>query len=150
MTPQLSDHRRQGRVGLDPELLTEHGLVQPGNLQCLDPIASSNQRFHIAQRHPGVERIDLGYAPPVVGGVLRGPSLGGRDRECLQSPGVARTTLSADKQPITTFEGTWTLIKGTGKHERATGRGTYKGHFTSQTQMVVDWQGELATKLANN
>lgn len=64
--------------------------------------------------------------------------------------GKVTTTLSADKQPITTFEGTWTLIKGTGKHERATGRGTYKGHFTSQTQMVVDWQGELATKLANN
>ncbi len=60
--------------------------------------------------------------------------------------GRVSTTLSADKKPITTFEGTWTKVKGTGRYQDASGSGTYKGHFTSQTEYTVDWKGELSSR----
>jgi hypothetical protein len=58
--------------------------------------------------------------------------------------GRVTTTLSPDKTPITTFEGTWTKVKGTGRYETVTGKGIYKGRFTSQTEYTVDWSGEIS------
>lgn len=59
--------------------------------------------------------------------------------------GKVTTTLSADKTPITTFAGTWVTVKGTGRYQAATGSGSYKGHFTSQPEYTVDWEGELSS-----
>jgi hypothetical protein len=58
--------------------------------------------------------------------------------------GKVTTTLSPDKTPITTFEGTWTKVHGTGRYGGITGKGTYKGRFTSQTEYTVDWSGEIS------
>lgn len=57
--------------------------------------------------------------------------------------GTVRTSLNKDGTPNTTFEGTWTKVNGTGKYERVTGGGTYSGHFTSENDYVVDWNGRL-------
>lgn len=60
--------------------------------------------------------------------------------------GRVSTTMSADDQPITTFEGTWTKISGSGRYEGVTGRGRYKGRVVSPTEYVVEWDGELNLK----
>jgi hypothetical protein len=54
--------------------------------------------------------------------------------------------MSADGQPITTFEGTWTKISGSGRYEGVTGRGRYKGRVVSPTEYVIEWDGELNLK----
>jgi hypothetical protein len=68
----------------------------------------------------------------------------GADSVISKWSGKVTTTLSPDKTPITTFEGTWTKVKGTGRYEAITGKGTYKGRFTSQTEYTVDWSGEIS------
>jgi hypothetical protein len=68
----------------------------------------------------------------------------GADSVISKWSGKVTTTLSPDKSPITTFEGTWTKVKGTGRYESITGKGTYKGRFTSQTEYTVDWSGEIS------
>lgn len=60
--------------------------------------------------------------------------------------GKVTTTLSADNQPVTTFEGTWTKLSGTGRYEGVTGNGRYKGRMLSPTEFVVEWNGELNLK----
>jgi hypothetical protein len=68
----------------------------------------------------------------------------GADSVISKWNGKVTTTLSPEKTPITTFEGTWTKVKGTGRYADITGKGTYKGRFTSQTQYTVDWSGEIS------
>ena len=58
--------------------------------------------------------------------------------------GKVTTTLTPDKTPITTMEGTWIKVSGTGRYENGKGKGTYKGRFTSQTGYTVDWSGEIS------
>jgi hypothetical protein len=60
--------------------------------------------------------------------------------------GRVTTRLSADKQPITTFEGTWTKVRGTGRYEGVSGKGRYKGRMLSPTDYVVEWDGEVNLK----
>jgi hypothetical protein len=62
--------------------------------------------------------------------------------------GRVTTTLSADKKPITTFEGTWAKVGGTGRYAGVDGKGRYKGRMLSPTEYVVDWEGELGLKTA--
>ena len=58
--------------------------------------------------------------------------------------GKVTTTLSAEGVPVTTFEGTFSWIKGTGQFEGIQGNGTYKGAFISKTIYTVDWEGEYS------
>jgi len=58
--------------------------------------------------------------------------------------GKVTTTLSPDKTPKTSFAGTWTQVKGTGRYQDITGRGTYQGRFISQNEYTVDWKGEIS------
>lgn len=51
--------------------------------------------------------------------------------------GMIKTVLGPDHQPVTTFAGTWTSVKG------EEGHGTYKGQMTGQTSYTVDWEGEI-------
>ena len=60
--------------------------------------------------------------------------------------GKVTTTLSAEDTPVTTFEGTTTWIKGTGKFVNIQGTGAYKGGFTSKTEYAVAWEGEYSIK----
>jgi hypothetical protein len=58
--------------------------------------------------------------------------------------GKVTTTLSPDKTPMTSFAGTWTKLRGTGRYQEITGQGTYKGRFISQSEYTVNWQGEIS------
>jgi hypothetical protein len=41
-----------------------------------------------------------------------------------------------------TIEGTWRYTGGTGKFQRISGSGTYKGRMTSPTEVATEWAGE--------
>jgi hypothetical protein len=68
----------------------------------------------------------------------------GGDTVISKWSGTVTTTLAPDKTPMTSFAGTWTKLKGTGRYEAITGKGTYKGHFISQTEYICDWSGEIS------
>ncbi len=51
--------------------------------------------------------------------------------------------LGADKQPVTTFEGSWTKLNGTGRYAGVTGQGTYHGRMTGQDTYLVEWKGQI-------
>ena len=67
----------------------------------------------------------------------------GPDSAITEWSGKVTTTLSPEKTPITMFEGTWNKVRGTGRYQGVTGRGAYKGHFTSKTEYVIDWNGQI-------
>jgi hypothetical protein len=56
--------------------------------------------------------------------------------------GTVTTVLSEQKVPMTSFEGQWTKIGGSGRFKGLGGAGTYKGRFTSQTGYTLDWSGK--------
>jgi len=56
------------------------------------------------------------------------------------------TTLSPEGKPITTFEGTFSLTKGTGKFENAEGSGTFKGKIIGPGIYTYDYEGEYSIK----
>jgi hypothetical protein len=60
--------------------------------------------------------------------------------------GEVTTTLTAEEKPVTTFQGAWYYIKGAGQYQNVQGRGTYNGKYVSQTEYVVDWEGEYFLK----
>ena len=60
--------------------------------------------------------------------------------------GKMTTTLSPAGKPITTFEGTFSFIKGTGKYENAHGGGTFKGKVIGPGIYTYDWEGEYFIK----
>lgn len=60
--------------------------------------------------------------------------------------GRISTTMSPQGKPLVTFEGTWSLIKGTGKWENVQGSGTYKGRYIGPGIFTYDWQGEYFIK----
>lgn len=52
-------------------------------------------------------------------------------------------TKMQDGKPVTTFEGTFSFVSGSGTMKKVVnGGGSYKGHFTSETSYEVDWNGE--------
>ncbi|MEP7064492.1 MAG: hypothetical protein ABI889_00535 [Gemmatimonadota bacterium] len=69
----------------------------------------------------------------------------GKDADSTVSKweGKVITTLGADHQPSTRFEGTWTLMSGTGKYVGVTGTGTYKGQMISPAEYSLEWNGTL-------
>lgn len=67
----------------------------------------------------------------------------GGERTVNKWSGKITTVLGADKQPVTTFEGTWTKLTGTGRYSGVTGRGTYRGRMTGQNTYLVEWKGEI-------
>jgi hypothetical protein len=56
------------------------------------------------------------------------------------------TTLSPKGKPITTFEGTFSFTKGTGKFENIQGDGTFKGKMIGPGIYMYDWEGEYSIK----
>jgi hypothetical protein len=60
--------------------------------------------------------------------------------------GRVTTRLAAQKQPITTFEGSWSKISGTGRYAGASGQGRYKGRMLSPSDFIVEWEGDLNLK----
>jgi hypothetical protein len=60
--------------------------------------------------------------------------------------GKISTTMSPQGRPLVTFEGTWSLVRGTGKWENAQGSGSYKGRFIGPGIFTYDWEGEYFIK----
>ena len=63
------------------------------------------------------------------------------DETVTRFSGLVSTTLTPDGQPNTTFSGRWENVNGTGQYTGITGSGVYNGHFTSEKEYVVDWDG---------
>jgi hypothetical protein len=70
----------------------------------------------------------------------------GGDRTVNKWNGTVTTVLGPDKQPATSFEGTWTKVNGAGRYDQIGGRGTYRGRMTSPQSYVVEWKGEIDLK----
>jgi hypothetical protein len=66
----------------------------------------------------------------------------GPDGATASWKGNVTTVMSKEGKPTITFKGTFTWIKGMGQYANIQGTGTYSGHFTSETAMAVDWEGE--------
>ena len=60
--------------------------------------------------------------------------------------GKTTTTLSPEGKPLTTFEGTFSFTRGTGKYENIHGGGTYKGKVIGEGMFTYDWEGESFIK----
>ena len=67
----------------------------------------------------------------------------GRDSTVNKWSGKVRTILGPDKQPVTSFEGSWSKVRGTGHYAGVTGQGTYRGRMTGQNTYQVEWKGEI-------
>jgi len=61
----------------------------------------------------------------------------GSEEHVSKWSGKVTTVLDADQKPVTSFEGTWTKVKG------PNGRGTYQGRLTGPEGYTVEWQGEV-------
>jgi len=72
----------------------------------------------------------------------------GEDTVDVKWSGIVSTAM-ANGQPQISFHGTWEQLKGTGKYQGIQGKGSYKGHFISQTEYVVDWVGHSSVHVAS-
>ena len=59
------------------------------------------------------------------------------------------STVIANGQPQISFRGTWEQVKGTGKYQGIHGKGSYTGHYISQTDYVVDWVGQSSVPVTS-
>jgi len=60
--------------------------------------------------------------------------------------GKVTTTLSTEGTPITTLEGTFSFIKGTGQFENMQGTGTFNVKFITEKTYISEWEGEYFIK----
>jgi hypothetical protein len=62
--------------------------------------------------------------------------------------GKTTTAVSPESEPITTMEGTYSFVKGTGEYENIQGNGIYKAKLLldPNTIIVIEWQGEYFIK----
>jgi hypothetical protein len=72
----------------------------------------------------------------------------GEDTVDVKWSGYVRTVV-ANGKPQISFHGTWEQVKGTGKYQGTKGKGSYAGHFISQTEYVVDWVGQSTVPVAS-
>ena len=72
----------------------------------------------------------------------------GEDTVDVKWSGIVSTVM-ANGQPQISFHGTWEQLKGTGKYQGIHGKGSYKGHYISQTEYVVDWVGHSSVPVAS-
>jgi hypothetical protein len=119
----------------------------PGHVLVLSQAKGSNRSTGPTDYMDGAEIVNSEIADLIQGngthqGYVR-MSKGGESTVTKWS-GKVTTVLSPEKTPITTFEGTWSKVNGSGRFAGVSGSGTYKGRMTSQTEYVVDWQGEIA------
>jgi hypothetical protein len=72
----------------------------------------------------------------------------GDDTVDVKWSGIVSTEM-ANGEPQISFHGTWEQLKGTGKYQGIQGKGSYKGHFISPTEYVVDWVGHSRVPVAS-
>ena len=56
------------------------------------------------------------------------------------------TTMSDEGTPLTTFDGTYSYVKGLGKFKNIQGKGTFRGKFISKMIYTVEWEGEYSVQ----
>lgn len=66
----------------------------------------------------------------------------GDDTVYLKREAKIITEIPPKGQPVTTFQGTFTFMKGSGQYQNIRGSGTYKGKYISKTIYTVEWEGE--------
>jgi hypothetical protein len=95
----------------------------------------------------GAQLVNVSFADLVKG---NGPHDGyirftkGEDAVYAKWQGTVTTMMSDEGTPMMSFEGTFTYTGGMGQYMGIKGSGTYKGHFTSETDYVTEWEGEYA------
>ena len=67
----------------------------------------------------------------------------GADSTVNKWSGNLTTALGADKQPVTSFAGSWQKVRGTGRYAGVSGHGTYRGRMTGSNTYEVTWKGEI-------
>jgi hypothetical protein len=93
----------------------------------------------------GAKITNMGYSDLIKGnGIQQGyvKFAAGEDMAFASWEGKVTTVLDTAGTPVSSFGGTFTYIKGTGKFENIKGGGTFKGGFTSKTAYAVEWQGK--------
>ena len=60
--------------------------------------------------------------------------------------GKITTIMSNEGIPITTFDGTFSYVKGLGKFNNIQGKGTFRGKFISKMIYTVEWEGEYSVQ----
>jgi hypothetical protein len=60
--------------------------------------------------------------------------------------GETTTKVSEEGETITTLNGKFKMIKGTGKYENIEGSGTYKSKVIAEKEVVTQWEGEYFIK----
>jgi hypothetical protein len=68
------------------------------------------------------------------------------DSTYAKAQGKVITTLSPQGKPVMIMEGSWSMIKGTGKYAGFQGGGPYKLKVIGPGISVMDWEGELVKK----
>jgi hypothetical protein len=95
----------------------------------------------------GAQLVNISFADAVKG---NGPHEGyiklakGEDAVYAKWQGTVTTMMSDEGTPMMSFEGTFTYISGVGQYMGIKGSGTYKGHFTSETEYMTEWEGQYA------
>jgi hypothetical protein len=124
----------------------------PGHLLALNQAKGTNRSTGATEYMDGADIVNSELADLSQGtGIHQGYVVmaKGPDSAFTRWSGRVTTRLAADKTPITTFEGSWTKLRGTGRYTGIKGTGQYKGHMTSPTDYVVQWSGEIeGVKLA--
>ena len=70
----------------------------------------------------------------------------GDDAVFLKHEGTVETRPPTKGIRNTTFKGTFSFYKGTGRYKNIQGSGTYKGRYISKTIYIAEWEGEYITK----
>jgi len=65
------------------------------------------------------------------------------DETVTKYSGLVTTTLTLEGQPNTTMAGKWEKFRGKGQYTGVTGSGTYTGHFVSESEYVIDYNGYI-------
>jgi len=92
----------------------------------------------------GAKIVNISYSDVVQGnGSNQGYIIfkNGEDAMYGQWHGKITTTMTTEGTPLTSLVGEYTYINGGGIFEGIEGSGTFKGHFTSDTEYEVEWQG---------
>lgn len=67
----------------------------------------------------------------------------GNDSTVAKWSGTVSTVMK-DGNPMTSFNGKWEFVGGSGKYHNIKGKGVYDGYFTSETTSVVNWKGHYS------
>jgi hypothetical protein len=127
----------------------QHALPSKQNASpvlLLDEAAGTNRNTGNTDYMQGASVINREIANLVQG---NGPHSGyitlatGSDTTVSQWQGNVVTTLGAQGQPFTRFEGKWIMMRGTGKYAGITGSGTYEGQMLSQSAYTLTWKGDV-------